>query len=139
MYPAAALVITMDPETRAQTFFTGHNDDVVSLTQHPKDPNIVATGQIATVENGRSAPPSICIHNTVTREQWKIENAGVRAITALAFSPCGNYLATATCDDKLTVTVWDWKVKGGKQIASGPSTYNITLYLTCIKTYNDTF
>jgi WD40 repeat protein len=121
VFPAAALVITMDPDTREQTFFTGHDDDVVSLTQHPKNPDIVATGQIATIVNGRSAPPSICIHNTVTREQWKIENAGVRAISALAFSNCGNYLVTSTCDDKLTVTVWDWKAKGGKKIASGPS------------------
>jgi len=119
VYPTAALVITYNPELRTQRYYTGHNDDVTCLTQNNNEPDIVATGQVATIVNGKKQFPHICIHNTVTGEEWKIKKAGEEKIKQLAFSPCGQYLASADATD---MTIWDWKT--AKKLASAQCTPN---------------
>jgi len=106
VYPTAAVVITYDPEKRTQKYYMGHNDDITCLTQNNNELDIVATGQVATVVNGKKQYPHICIHNTVTGEEWKIKKAGEEKIKQLAFSPCGQYLASTDATD---MTIWDWK------------------------------
>ena len=46
IYPAAAVVVAFDPKTNTQEHFCGHNDDIVSFAQHPKRPDVIATGQV---------------------------------------------------------------------------------------------
>ena len=46
VYHAAALGIVLDKESNTQTFFEGHDEDMVALAIHPNR-NIVATGQMA--------------------------------------------------------------------------------------------
>lgn len=119
IYPTAAVVITMNPKAKTQKYYMGHNDDILCLAQNPVDVDIVATGQQATVVNGKKEDPHICIHNTVTGEEWKIPKAGQRMITHLAFSPDGKYLASAAMDDKVTMTIWNWKT--GKKLGEAPT------------------
>ncbi len=38
VYPAAAIVVIMDPDTRLQTFLTSTDDDIICLAQHPVNP-----------------------------------------------------------------------------------------------------
>jgi WD40 repeat protein len=70
----------------------------------------VATGQTATVVNGRSTMPYVCVWNTTdftSSVKLQFPN-GSRAIRCVGFSPCGRFVAAATDDDKHTISVWDW-------------------------------
>jgi WD40 repeat protein len=117
VYPVAGVVVTMNAEKREQRFFTGHNDDIMCLAQHPTKPNLIATGQTAAVVNGKKMKPCICIHDSTNPDgkSWTLKDAGERAIRALNFSIDGKWLASVDNDDKRSVSVWDWET--GKRVA----------------------
>jgi lipoxygenase homology domain-containing protein 1 len=95
VYPTAAIVVKYDPIGRRQEYFLGHNDDVICLAQCAGNIDLFASGQVATIVNGRATPPHICIWNGKTMQQLvKIAGAGQRAIRALGFSPSGAFLAS---------------------------------------------
>lgn len=127
VYPAAGIVVTYDAKKDEQRYYRGHDDDVTCLAGHPLEPDVVATGQCATIVDGRGTAPRIRVHNTRTGEDWKIDNAGKRQIRAIDFSACGKYLASVAADDENTVTVWDWKA--GKKLASLEGDSNVILSL----------
>ncbi len=114
IFTAAAVVVAYDPATHTQAFYRGHNDDIVSLAQHPTNPNIIATGQVASHPDGRSMNPYICVYNWATGEEIKLPNLHQRYVAALAFSPDGSLLASAGGDNDYTIMVWDWKNKTRK-------------------------
>lgn len=111
VYPTAGLVVMYDRKTHTQSHFTGHTDDVVCLAQNPANIDIVASGQVATIDDSkRSVDPHICIFDSTDPSQvWKIPNAHKRAVRTLAFSRDGKYLASVGEDDRHTIKVWDWK------------------------------
>ncbi len=83
-----------------------------SLAQNSVFPDIVATGLAAARENGKPQPPSICVFNTVTKEEWVVPvDKTERAIVAVGFSCDGKLLAACGDDEKKTVTVWDWRTQ----------------------------
>lgn len=53
LFIQAGLGVTLNVKDNKQTFFTKHNDDVVSLAIHPLDKNIIATGQMASTKNSK--------------------------------------------------------------------------------------
>jgi len=122
LYPTAGVVVKYDSKTHTQEHFQGHNDDIVCLAQNPANPDIIATGQVATIVDGRATLPHICIWNSVTGESWTLKNAHKRAVRAIGFSANGQYLASVGNDNDFTVTVWDWQTgarmasEGGEQM-----------------------
>jgi microtubule-associated protein-like 6 len=98
-----------DKKKHSQKFFQGHNDDVICVAQHPLDPDIIASGQVATIVNRRATPPHICIYNWKTGEQIVLKDAAKRAVRSVAFSADGKYLTSIGDDNNHEVTVWDWK------------------------------
>jgi len=101
----------MTQKKHTQVFFMEHNDDVICLSQHPIDTNIVATGQVATIVDRKGTDPHICIWNSETNQHWKLPKAHNRAIRTICFSPCGKMIASVGGDDKFSCRVWQWKSK----------------------------
>ena len=103
-YHAAALGVAMHPGTRKQTFFKGHTDDVMCLAMHPGG-ELVATGEVG-------AKP--CVHVWRVTDGVRvatIDDAHVVAVTSLAFSADGKYLASVGADAEHTVAVHEWAAK----------------------------
>jgi microtubule-associated protein-like 1/2 len=113
VYPVAGICVVYNAKTRKQKHFVGHNDDVRCLARHPKNTNIFASGQNASVVNGRSTAPYICVWDSTDFTKTVIlKGVGTdRAIRALGFSGDGKYLATVSNDDNHTIKVWDWERK----------------------------
>jgi len=109
IYPLAGLVIVYNKFNHTQTFFRGHNDDVRCLARNPADHDWMVSGQNATIINGRSASPHICIWNSADVNEWfKIDlPAGARAVRAVSFSPDGHFVAAVANDDYHHVYVYD--------------------------------
>ena len=112
IYPAASVVVAFDVAANSQEHFMGHTDDVCALAQHPTRPDVIASGQMAHIENGRSQDPFVCVYDWSTKETWRLPALSKqRRVAALAFSCDGKYLASAGFDDSFTITVWDWESK----------------------------
>jgi len=109
IYPVAGIVVKYDPNEHTQVFFMEHNDDVICLSQHPIDSNIVVTGQVATIVDRRGTDPHICIWNSETNQHWKLPEAHKRAVRTVCFSPCGKMVASVGGDDKFSCRVWEWE------------------------------
>lgn len=83
------------------------------MAQHPRDKNLIASGQNATIVNGKSNPPSIQVWDSSNPESGKVYNLKCtqsdRAIRCLSFTGDGKYLVSVSNDDNHTIKVWDWK------------------------------
>jgi WD40 repeat protein len=102
LYFVAAVGVVADFDRNTQRFFTGHDDDIVSLALHP-DGRTVATGQI-----GRHA--SVCIWDSRTgRLITKLQKVAERRVACLSFSPDGARLIVVGGDDHHTIKVLDWR------------------------------
>jgi WD40 repeat protein len=119
VFPAGALGVVMDLESKTQRFFQGrHKEDVTAITVHPSK-RLVATGDIVSTNDGTY----IYIWDPKTPEdahrqvQIRVgEKKLAKGVADLQFSPCGKYLVAATMDDDHHVYVYDWQ-KAGKLIA----------------------
>lgn len=118
IYPVAGLIVIYNKVKRTQTYFRGHNDDVRCLAQNPIDRDWIVSGQNATVVNGRSTAPHVCVWNSADLTQVHTLKlpSDARAVRAVSFSPDGNYIAAVANDDSHTVSIWDWR--RGVQLAS---------------------
>jgi len=112
VYPMADFVVAFDFKENSQQVYHGHNDDVVCLCQHPKNKDIIATGQVATIcLSGRKKDPFICVTNVATGDIVKLPAKHKRAVRCLAFSPDGKYLASVGADNNNSIIIWDWEAK----------------------------
>lgn len=114
VYPIASVVVVYDPVSNTQQHYTGQNDDVICLAQHPTNPNIFASGQVATIVNRHSKQPHITIwDSTDFKKKWVLDPNGQgahqRAVRTLGFSCDGKLLASVGEDDNHTIKVWDWQ------------------------------
>ena len=121
VYYLAALGVVYNRATHTQRFFTGHDDDVRCIAQHP-DGITFATGQ-----DGHR--PYACVWSAGDpirphcRELARLQDPEgyMRSFIAVAFSPDGNVLITVGSDDKHTVSMWNWRgAKGAPPVASIP-------------------
>lgn len=113
IYPAASLGVKLDVlknsssgsiTERQQTYFTGHDDDVLCLNISG-DRRFVATGQTASkLSKGKA---TVCLWTpTDCRLLSKIENCHDRAVVSVAFSPDGSKLVTVGQDNFYSHSVW---------------------------------
>jgi len=106
VYSIAGTGVSFDPVARTQSFFTGHNEDILCLAIHPSQP-IAATGQLDPKGRGK---PYTCIWNyNDMKELHRIDGFHDRGVCAAAFSPDGKFLATVGNDDSHTVGIFDWE------------------------------
>lgn len=114
VYPSAGVLVAYDVKAHTQKHFLGHNDDIVSLTQHPLEQNWFASGQVATIVKGRSCDPSVWFWNSVTNDSFQIKKAVKKSVRCLGISPDGQYLAAAGMDQSCTISVYKLDLAGQK-------------------------
>uniref|UniRef100_A0A3P9B4X6 Uncharacterized protein n=1 Tax=Maylandia zebra TaxID=106582 RepID=A0A3P9B4X6_9CICH len=79
-----------------QSFYLEHTDDILCLTvnQHPKFKNIIATGQIGTLR-------CLCV--------WRVAVGACKGVGYVNFSATGKLLLSVGVDPEHTITVWRWQ------------------------------
>jgi microtubule-associated protein-like 6 len=103
VFQAAAIAVTMAKSSNRQHFMTEHSDDIIALAVHP-DGLLVATGEMG-------SRPKIIVWNADTMEIVKVlEGFHQRGVCHLAFSPCGNLLASVGLDEHHSLAVYDWRI-----------------------------
>ena len=98
-----------------QSFYLEHTDDIICLTvnQHPKFKNTIATGQIGNV-------PTIHIWDTATKETKSILRGGhSKGVCSVDFSCSGKYLLSVGLADDHNIIVWRWQEGKISQSISG--------------------
>ncbi|EAW81394.1 echinoderm microtubule associated protein like 5, isoform CRA_b [Homo sapiens] len=112
IYHTASVGILHNVATGSQSFYQEHNDDILCLTvnQHPKFINIVATGQVATA-------PSIHIWDAMNKQTLSILRCyHSKGVCSVSFSATGKLLLSVGLDPEHTITIWRWQE--GAKIAS---------------------
>lgn len=118
VYYTAGVGIVYDRESHTQAFYLDHDDDITCMSMHPGR-QLFATGQM----QSKKCPPTVCIWDSTTlRTLQRIEfpdeeNADMRMICAVGFSPTGDRLVIVTGDDRHSVFVYDWMQ--GRRLFSG--------------------
>lgn len=118
VYFIAVVVVLYNIDTNTQRFYTGHDNDITSMTVHPSQP-IIASGQIA----GPVTKPHVRIWDYTTLATLRTfgDHAIEGAVAALAFSAfTPNYLASTDEGMQKTIALWDWT--NGKLLADAKST-----------------
>uniref|UniRef100_A0A3Q1EQL2 EMAP like 6 n=1 Tax=Acanthochromis polyacanthus TaxID=80966 RepID=A0A3Q1EQL2_9TELE len=101
-HTAAAVVIQNLSAT--QSFYLEHTDDILCLTvnQHPKYQNIIATGQILA--------PSIHVWDAMTKQTLSILRCShAKGVGYVNFSATGKLLLSVGVEPEHTITVWRWQ------------------------------
>ena len=132
VYFAAALGVVYDRRAHKQSFYHGHDDDIISMAMHP-DNDLVATGQI-----GKN--PAIHVWDPSVKQGAHKEIPTIatlsgfhrRGVSLLAFNSRGDRLASVGLDDDHSIAIYDWRRK--ILIASGKG--NKSKVLACEFTPN---
>ena len=120
VYHTAALGIVLDKTTNTQTYFTHHEEDIVSLAIHPNG-TTVATGQMAAkgkaklidlyVWNINNLPDETNVlaneRTNTPKGVTNLKGALLRAIRIVQFSPDGKLLLANGQDDYNSVAVYN--------------------------------
>ncbi|KAK9703689.1 Echinoderm microtubule-associated protein-like 5 [Basidiobolus ranarum] len=113
VYFAGSVGIVHDVVLNKQRFFSGHNDDVISVTVHPSG-EYVATGDVASVIDPEGGV-KVHIWETKNPENPPIvtlkcgSGTIYKGVVAVTFSPDGKYLVAICKDKDHTIEIFDWK------------------------------
>ncbi|OCT79280.1 hypothetical protein XELAEV_18026090mg [Xenopus laevis] len=122
IFHTAAACIVQNLSTGSQSFYLEHTDDILCLTvnQHPKYKNVVATGQIGDIAEYSGATPSIHIWDAMSKQTLSILRCfHGKGVGCINFSATGKLLLSLGVDPEHTITVWRWQegakvaIKGG--------------------------
>lgn len=129
LFCTAGVAVLEDLKTGAQSFYRGHDNDIVCVAMHPSG-DMVATGQCGTA-GGASARLSVWeikSLNEVARVGRVLDEKvgdGVAtrpfytgSLCAAAFGPDGRLLIGVGKDEQHLVGVWDWRK--GELVAKAP-------------------
>uniref|UniRef100_A0A3P8UFH2 EMAP like 6 n=1 Tax=Cynoglossus semilaevis TaxID=244447 RepID=A0A3P8UFH2_CYNSE len=114
VFHTAAAAIVQNLSAGTQSFYLEHTDDILCLTvnQHPKYQNIIATGQIGIA-------PSIHIWDAMTKQTLSILRCShAKGIGYVNFSATGKLLLSVGVEPEHTITVWRWQ-EGTKVTSKG--------------------
>ncbi|XP_057714633.1 echinoderm microtubule-associated protein-like 5 isoform X2 [Corythoichthys intestinalis] len=112
IYHTASVGIVLNLTTSCQSFYVEHSDDILCLTinQHPKFPNVVATGQVGDTGDMSATSPSIHVWDAMTKQTLSVlrcfHSGGVCSVS---FSATGKLLLSVGLDSEHTVTIWKWQ------------------------------
>ncbi|XP_058847791.1 echinoderm microtubule-associated protein-like 5 isoform X4 [Acipenser ruthenus] len=119
IYHTAAVGIVFNLSTAAQSFYTEHTDDILCLTinQHPKFPNVVATGQVGDSADMSVTSPSIHVWDAMNKQTLSVLRCfHSQGVCSVSFSATGKLLLSVGLDLEHTITIWKWQE--GAKIAS---------------------
>uniref|UniRef100_A0A3P8TGD9 EMAP like 6 n=1 Tax=Amphiprion percula TaxID=161767 RepID=A0A3P8TGD9_AMPPE len=105
IFHTAAAVVIQNLSTGTQSFYLEHTDDILCLTvnQHPKYQNIIATGQIGFA-------PSIHVWDAMTKQTLSILRCShAKGVGYVNFSATGKLLLSVGVEPEHTITVWRWQ------------------------------
>ncbi|XP_054543716.1 echinoderm microtubule-associated protein-like 6 [Talpa occidentalis] len=114
IFHTAAAGIVQNLVTGSQSFYLEHTDDILCLTvnQHPKYRNVVATSQIGTT-------PSIHVWDAMTKHTLSMLRCfHSKGVNYVNFSATGKLLVSVGVDPEHTITVWRWQ-EGAKVASRG--------------------
>uniref|UniRef100_A0A8C4H6J2 EMAP like 6 n=1 Tax=Dicentrarchus labrax TaxID=13489 RepID=A0A8C4H6J2_DICLA len=112
VYHTAATAIVHSLSNGTQSFYLEHTDDLLSLTvnQHPKYKNIIATGQIGTLSLCVCTTPSIHIWDAMSKQTLSILRCPhTKGVGYVNFSATGKLLLSVGVEPEHTITVWRWQ------------------------------
>ncbi|KAM6977453.1 echinoderm microtubule-associated protein-like 6 [Aplochiton taeniatus] len=105
IFHTAAAVVLQNLSAGTQSFYLEHTDDILCLTinQHPKFQNIIATGQIGLA-------PSIHVWDALSKQTLSVLRcAHAKGVGYLNFSATGKLLLSVGVEPEHTITVWRWQ------------------------------
>ncbi|OXB63038.1 hypothetical protein ASZ78_014805, partial [Callipepla squamata] len=114
IFHTAAAGIVQNLSTGSQSFYLEHTDDILCLTvnQHPKYKNIVATSQIGTT-------PTIHVWDAMSKQTISMLRCfHTKGVNYVNFSATGKLLVSVGVDPEHTITVWRWQ-EGAKVASRG--------------------
>uniref|UniRef100_A0A8C7F8N6 EMAP like 5 n=1 Tax=Oncorhynchus kisutch TaxID=8019 RepID=A0A8C7F8N6_ONCKI len=117
IYHTASVGIILNLTTACQSFYIEHSDDILCLTinQHPKFPNVVATGQVGMFV--RATSPSIHVWDAMNKQTLSVLRCfHSRGVCSVSFSATGKLLLSVGLDPEHTITIWKWQE--GANVAS---------------------
>uniref|UniRef100_G1KXP8 EMAP like 5 n=1 Tax=Anolis carolinensis TaxID=28377 RepID=G1KXP8_ANOCA len=122
IYHTASVGILYNVGTGSQSFYQEHNDDILCLTinQHPKFINIVATGQVGMFHFklcALSTAPCIHVWDAMNKQTLSVLRCyHSKGVCSVGFSATGKLLLSVGLDPEHTITIWKWQE--GAKIAS---------------------
>ncbi|XP_038164227.1 echinoderm microtubule-associated protein-like 6 isoform X3 [Cyprinodon tularosa] len=105
VYHTAATAIVHSLSNGTQSFYLEHTDDILCLTvnQHPKYKNVIATGQMGT-------NPSIHVWDAMSKQTLSVlRSSHAKGVGYLNFSATGKLLLSVGVEPEHTITVWRWQ------------------------------
>ncbi|KAM4730013.1 echinoderm microtubule-associated protein-like 6 isoform 3-T3 [Anableps anableps] len=112
VYHTAATAIVHSLSNGTQSFYLEHTDDILCLTvnQHPKYKNIIATGQIGDVSEIPGTNPSIHVWDAMSKQTLSIlRSPHTKGVGYVNFSATGKLLLSVGVEPEHTITVWRWQ------------------------------
>ncbi|XP_037397929.1 echinoderm microtubule-associated protein-like 5 isoform X4 [Pygocentrus nattereri] len=119
IYHTASVGVVLNLTTACQSFYVEHSDDILCLTinQHPKFPNVVATGQVGDAGDMSATSPSIHVWDAMNKQTLSVLRCyHSRGICSVSFSATGKLLLSVGLDPEHTITIWKWQE--GAKVAS---------------------
>ncbi|XP_039593751.1 echinoderm microtubule-associated protein-like 6 isoform X2 [Polypterus senegalus] len=105
IFHTAAAAVLQSLSTGTQSFYLEHTDDILCLTvnQHPKYKNVIATGQIGTT-------PSVHVWDAMCKQTLSILRCSHgKGVGYVNFSATGKLLLSLGVDPEHTITIWRWQ------------------------------
>uniref|UniRef100_A0A673H1Y5 Echinoderm microtubule-associated protein-like 6 n=1 Tax=Sinocyclocheilus rhinocerous TaxID=307959 RepID=A0A673H1Y5_9TELE len=122
IFHTAAAAVIQNLSAGTQSFYLEHTDDILCLTvnQHPKYLNIIATGQIGTCANEQPGlAPSIHVWDAMSKQTLSVLRCShAKGIGYVNFSATGKLLLSVGVDPEHTITVWRWQ-EGSRVCSKG--------------------
>ncbi|XP_037543112.1 echinoderm microtubule-associated protein-like 6 isoform X2 [Nematolebias whitei] len=112
VYHTAATAIVHSLTNGTQSFYLEHTDDILCLTvnQHPKYKNIIATGQIGDISDFPGTTPSIHVWDAMSKQTLSILRCPhSKGVGYLNFSATGKLLLSIGVESEHIITVWRWQ------------------------------
>uniref|UniRef100_A0A8C4SLW8 EMAP like 5 n=1 Tax=Erpetoichthys calabaricus TaxID=27687 RepID=A0A8C4SLW8_ERPCA len=119
IYHTASVGIVFNLTSASQSFYMEHTEDILCLTinQHPKFPNVVATGQVGDSADMSAASPSIHVWDAMNKQTLSVLRCfHTKGVCSVSFSATGKLLLSVGLDSEHTVSIWKWQE--GAKIAS---------------------
>ncbi|KAG7466406.1 hypothetical protein MATL_G00164500 [Megalops atlanticus] len=119
IYHTASVGVVLNLTTACQSFYAEHSDDILCLTinQHPKFPNVVATGQVGDSGDMSATSPSIHVWDAMNKQTLSVLRCfHSKGVCSVSFSATGKLLLSVGLDLEHTITIWKWQE--GAKIAS---------------------
>ncbi|XP_051939881.1 echinoderm microtubule-associated protein-like 6 isoform X6 [Hippocampus zosterae] len=112
VFHAAAAAIVQNLSSGTQSFYLEHTDDILCLTvnQHPKYQNVIASGQIGDTTELPGSAPSVRVWDAVSKQTLSILRCShAKGVGYVHFSATGKLLLSVGVEPEHVVSVWRWQ------------------------------